>query len=141
MGITKAIAGFFGGGDVAEPVEAIGNVFDNLFTSDDERLTHKEIFLRLQQKPQMAQIEINKVQAQHRSRFVAGARPFLLWVCGFGFLMAFIVNPLIEFVTVTPVGMEAKLINMPMAQMLELTLGMLGLAGLRTIEKIKGVAK
>jgi len=122
--------------NLAEPIEAIGNVLDNLFTSDDERLTHEEVKIRLQQKPKMAQTEINKVQASHRSIFVAGARPFLMWVCGVGLAMAFIVNPLIEYF----VDGE-QLINIPLGQIMELTLVMLGLATLRTVEKIKGVAK
>lgn len=120
----------------AEPIKAIGNIVDNLFTSDDERLTHEEIKLRLQQQPMMAQSEINKVQAAHRSRFVAGARPFLMWVCGFGFLFAFIINPILQWL-MPEVGSP----ELPLDAMMELTLGMLGLAGLRTIEKLKGVAK
>jgi hypothetical protein len=120
----------------AEPINAIGNVVDNLFTSDDERLTHEEVKLRLMQKPQMAQAEINKVQAQHRSTFVAGARPFLMWVCGVGLAMAFIINPLIEYFSYGD-----KLINVPLGAMMELTLAMLGLATLRTVEKLNGVSK
>ena len=57
--------------DIAEPIEAVGNVVDNLFTSDDERLTHEEIKLRLQQRPHMIQAETNKIAARHRSWFVA----------------------------------------------------------------------
>lgn len=120
----------------AEPIKAVGNVLDELFTSDDEKLSHEEVKLRLSQKPHLAQSEINKVQAAHRSTFVAGARPFLMWVCGVGMAMAFIVNPLIEYFTASK-----DLINVPLDQMMELTLAMLGLAGLRTVEKIKGVAK
>lgn len=119
-----------------ETVEAVGNVLGDLFTSDDERLTHEEVKTRLYQKPQMAQAEINKVQATHSSTLVAGARPFLMWVCGVGMGMAFIVNPLLEFFTP---GTET--IKVPLEQMTELTLAMLGLAAYRTVEKIKGVAK
>ena len=120
--------------NIAEPVEAVGNVIDNLFTSDDERLTHEEVQIRLKQKPLLAQTEINKVQASHRSRFVAGARPFLMWVCGVGLAMAFIVNPILELFT-------EDTINVPLDAMMELTLAMLGLATLRTVEKLKGVSK
>ena len=120
----------------AEPINAVGNVLDNLFTSDDEKLTHEEVKIRLLQKPVMAQNEINKVQAQHRSTFVAGARPFLMWVCGVGLAMAFIVNPII--VALFP---NVKEIPVPLDQMMELVLAMLGLAGMRTLEKVKGVSK
>lgn len=120
----------------AEPIQAIGNVLDNLFTSDEETLTLDIAKQRLNQQPSMAQAEINKVQAMHRSVFVAGARPFLLWVCGFGFLFAFVINPILQWLW-PDVGSPV----LPLDVMMELTLGMLGLASLRTIEKIKGVAK
>ena len=120
----------------AEPINAVGNVLDKLFTSDDERLDKAIIKERLAQQPALVQAEITKVQAAHRSTFVAGARPFLMWVCGVGMAMAFIVNPLIEYFSVSK-----EVINVPMDQMMELTLAMLGLAGLRTVEKIQGVSK
>ena len=127
---------FTGGSKVAEPIEAVGNVLDDLFTSDEEELTLEIAKQRLSQKPALAQSEINKVQAQHRSVFVAGARPFLMWVCGVGFLFAFVINPILQWLIP-----EQGTPELPLDVMLELTLGMLGLAGLRTIEKIKGVAK
>lgn len=120
----------------AEPITAIGNVVDSLFTSDDERLTHEEVKIRLMQKPQLAQAEINKVQAASRSTFVAGARPFLMWVCGVGLGMAFIINPLI-----VTFFKDVEEIPVPLEQMMELTLAMLGLATLRTVEKLNGVSK
>lgn len=122
--------------NVVEPVEAVGNVLDNLFTSDDERLSHEEVKLRLNQKPLLAQNETNKIQATHRSRFVAGARPFIMWVCGLGLMMAFVFNPLIEFFTEGD-----KVLNVPLDAMMELVMGLLGLGTLRTVEKIKGVSK
>lgn len=120
----------------AEPINAVGNVLDKLFTSDDERLDKEIIKQRLLQQPALVQAEISKVQAQHRSTFVAGARPFLMWVCGFGFLMAFLLNPVLQWLypeNGSPV--------LPLEVMMELTLAMLGLSTLRTIEKLKGAAK
>tara|TARA_B110000046_G_scaffold181961_1_gene215057 strand:- start:1580 stop:1981 length:402 start_codon:yes stop_codon:yes gene_type:complete len=125
-----------GGKAVAEPIEAVGNVLDALFTSDDERLDKELIKQRLAQQPALAQAEITKVQAQHRSAFVAGARPFILWVCGFGFLFSFVVNPVIQWI-----HPEAGSPVLPLEVMMELTLAMLGLAGLRTIEKLQGKSK
>ena len=127
------VVGFFSS-NAAEPIVAIGNVVDALFTSDDERLDKALIKQRLMQQPALAQSEINKVQASHRSTFVAGARPFLMWVCGVGFLMAFVINPIMQWC-----GLE--LVILPVEVMMELTLAMLGLSGLRTIEKLKGVSK
>lgn len=120
----------------AEPINAIGNVVDKLFTSDDERLDKENIKIRLMQKPALVQAEINKVQAAHRSTFVAGGRPFLMWVCGLGFLFAFVINPILQWV-----APELGAPELPLSAMMELTLAMLGLAGLRTVEKLKGVSK
>jgi hypothetical protein len=125
-----------GGKAVAEPIEAVGNVLDALFTSDDERLDKALIKQRLSQQPALAQAEITKVQAQHRSRFVAGARPFLMWVCGLGFLFSFVISPIIAWV-LPDVGAPV----LPLEVMMELTLAMLGLAGLRTVEKLQGKSK
>jgi len=122
--------------DAAEPINAVGNVLDDLFTSDEEELTLEIVKQRLAQKPALAQAEINKVQAQHRSIFVAGARPFLMWVCGIGFLFAFLINPILQWLFP-----EAGSPELPLEVMMELTLAMLGLAGLRTVEKFKGVSK
>ena len=125
-----------GGKAVAEPIEAVGNVLDALFTSDEEKLDKTIIKQRLFLQPALAQAEINKVQAQHRSTFVAGARPFILWVCGFGFLFSFVINPIIQWI-----HPEAGSPVLPLEVMMELTLAMLGLAGLRTIEKLQGKSK
>jgi|TARA_R110000751_G_scaffold281906_1_gene384934 hypothetical protein len=134
MGWFSGLIG--GGSSVVEPVVAIGNVIDKLFTSDDERAAGKLLKQKLAQAPMLAQSEINKVQASHRSTFVAGARPFLMWVCGFGLLFAFVLNPIIEWI-----APERGSPDLPLEAMMELTIAMLGLAGLRTVEKLKGVAK
>ena len=123
------------GSTAAEPIEALGNVFDKVFTSDEERMKAEAVLKRIAQQPAILNLELNKIEAQHRSIFVAGWRPFLGWVCGVGLLFAFIVNPLLErFVAGDP-------INVPTDIMMELVIAMLGLAGLRTVEKIQGKSK
>ncbi len=125
----------------ATPITAIGNVLDNLFTSTEEKLTKEEAIKRLTQKPQMAQTEINKIEAQHRSLFVAGWRPFIGWVCGFNllylvFLRDFISSLLIffkiDFVMPQAIGVDLSS---------ELVFALLGLGGLRTFEKLTGKTK
>lgn len=120
----------------AEPITAVGNIIDQVFTSDDERAQADIIKQKLAMKPALIQAEISKVQAQHRSTFVAGARPFLMWVCGLGFLFAFVVNPLLQWI-----APELGSPELPLEAMMELTLAMLGLAGLRTVEKLQGASK
>ncbi|WP_067522429.1 3TM-type holin [Endozoicomonas ascidiicola] len=119
----------------AEPVEAVGNVLDNLFTSDEERLDKQAVIERLRQQPQMAQTEINKVEASHRSVFVAGWRPFIGWVCGIGLAFIFVINPILQWWSGKPGPAMATDILM------ELVLALLGLGALRTVEKKLGISK
>jgi len=126
----------FGGGGIKEPVEAVGSVLDSLLTSKEEELNLEIVKERLAQKPAMIQAEISKVQAGHRSMFVAGARPFLMWVCGVGFAYAFLVAPTLEFFLP-----NTEKIEIPTDIMLELTLAMLGLSSLRTVEKLANKSK
>lgn len=133
MGILSSL--FSGGSSIAQPIEAIGNIIDSVFTSDEEKAHGDLLKQRLALKPALMQAEINKVQAGHRSIFVAGARPFLMWVCGLGFLFAFVINPVLQWL-----APELGSPELPLDAMLELTLAMLGLAGLRTVEKLNGRA-
>ena len=133
MGILSSLFG--GGSAVAQPIEAIGNIIDSVFTSDEERAQGELLKQKLAMQPSMMQAEIMKVQANHRSTFVAGARPFLMWVCGLGFLFAFVINPVLQWI-----APELGSPELPLDAMLELTLAMLGLAGLRTVEKLNGKA-
>lgn len=87
-----------------------------------------------------AQLEVNKAEAEHSSTFVAGWRPFIGWTCGVAIAYNFLGYPLALWVTsvwfqqISPPPLKVD-------QMLfELLFGMLGIAGLRTYEKVKGVA-
>ena len=88
------------------------------------------------------QIEVNKVQAKHASIFVAGARPFIMWVCGFALLWQFLLEPMATWgllaFSVRDIPPFPKL---DMAPLMTLLLGMLGLGGLRTYEKRLGVER
>jgi|TARA_B110000211_G_scaffold210675_1_gene248944 hypothetical protein len=81
------------------------------------------------------QSEINKVEAQSRSVFVAGWRPFIGWVCGVAFAFHYIVMPLlIAYTDIKPVDFDTN-------SLFTVLMGMLGLGGLRTFEKIKDKTK
>ncbi len=87
------------------------------------------------------QLKINQKEAEHGSIFVAGARPFIMWVCGIGLGWNFIMQPIMLWVAFL---FEVDLSGAPELDMSELStilLGMLGLGGLRTFEKKLGVAR
>jgi hypothetical protein len=82
------------------------------------------------------QSEINKMEAQHRSVFVAGWRPFIGWICGLALAYNFIIRDVIAWIS--PDAMPPAI---QIDQLITILLGMLGLGGLRTFEKIKDKTK
>ena len=93
------------------------------------------------QEALMGQLEINKAEASSGSLFKGGWRPFIGWVCGFAFAYHFVLQPLIVFgVTAAGVDMPA-LPEFDMGSLLTVMMGMLGLGGLRSVEKLKKIEK
>ena len=88
----------------------------------------------------LAQLDINKTEAAHRSVFVSGWRPMIGWTCGAAMALNFLIFPLASFV-LAQTGHLVELPNLDMTQMMPVLMGMLGLGGLRTVEKIKQVSK
>jgi hypothetical protein len=89
----------------------------------------------------MAQTDINKTEAQHRSIFVAGWRPFIGWTCGVALAYHFVVAPLILFGAGWAGAEIPELPQFDMDSLMTVLLGMLGLGGMRTFEKAKGLTK
>lgn len=123
------------GESVTETAKGVADVVDKFVETPDEKAAFKTVMAKMAQEPGLAQVELNKIGAAHRSIFVAGWRPAVGWICALGLVNAFLINPWIQWVTGNP-GPE-----LPLSIMMELVLGMLGLAGLRTVEKLSGRAK
>ena len=93
------------------------------------------------QQALLAQLEINKAEAASGSVFKGGWRPFVGWVCGIALQYHFILSPLILF-GITLTGIEIPPIPaFDMGSLMTVLMGMLGLGGLRTYEKQKGLTK
>jgi hypothetical protein len=90
------------------------------------------------------QLEINKVEAQHGSIFVAGWRPAVGWICGIALGWNFIVHPMLLWLAFILPDIPIDLSTAPQldtGELMTVLLGMLGLGGLRTYEKRVGVAR
>ncbi len=139
-----SILGKIFGGPAIDAVTAIGGVVDELFTSDEEKAQGRALMAKIAQKPHILQGAVNKVQASHRSIFVAGGRPFLFWVAGiclaFFYIPQYSVAAWVWSQTVLTTG---EMVPYPVDAdgIMELVLALLGLGGLRTIEKMNGRAK
>lgn len=91
-------------------------------------------------KIDLAQIEVNKVEAASRSLFVSGWRPCVGWVCAAALGYTYVLQPMFIFI----LAQTGHLVEMPaldIAGLMPILMGLLGLGGLRSYEKVKGVAK
>jgi len=123
----------------------VTGLLDKFVEDKDEknRLAHEISTMadRHAQELAMAQVSINKEEAKHRSIFVSGWRPFVGWTCGIALAYHFVLQPLILF-GVTVAGVELPPLPVfDMGSLMTVLMGMLGLGGLRTYEKQKGLTK
>lgn len=130
-------------GGLIEPVtDLIGEVIVDKDKKKEIELKLAEILDRADERYHselMGQIEVNKVEAQHASIFVAGWRPFIGWTGGVGLAYSFVLAPFIEFVA----RANGYVQEMPMpdaGQLMVLVTSMLGVGAMRSYDKNHGTA-
>ena len=141
-------------------LEEVGNVFTSIreaITGDKikDPVEMAKIDLQLQtleQASKNGQIAINKVEAAHKNLFVAGWRPFIGWTAGVGLAYTYVFQPLMWWlikiyvvfsgIILSAEQLEAlRPVTLDTALLFNLILAMLGMAGMRTYEKLKQVAR
>jgi hypothetical protein len=124
-------------------VGPISAILDKFIPDADERnrLAHEIATMSERHAHELAksQVEVNKTEAAHKSLFVAGWRPFVGWSCGLALFWHFLGLPVVIFFASWSGSSIPDLPEFDMQSLLTVLLGMLGLGGLRTVEKIKGV--
>lgn len=125
-------------------ISPITSLLDKFIEDKDQKnsLAHEIATMsqKYAQESALAQIEVNKVEAASSSMFVSGWRPAVAWVCTLGMASNFIVIPMTNFV----LAMFESAITIPLidtATMMPVLMGMLGLGAMRSVEKIKKVAR
>ena len=121
-------------------VEGLASGLDELFTSEEERAAAKLKLQALMQQPHILQAVANIEGAKHRSIFVAGWRPAIGWVAALGLAYQYLVLPFAGLINAY-LKLPADLPNLESDQLMTLVLALLGLGGMRTYEKFKGVTK
>lgn len=118
-------------------IPIIGNILDKIIPDKNARAKAQELLEAADQRGEIkllvGQLEINKVEAAHENLFVSGWRPFIGWVCGVGLFYNVLLSPFLDIWFEMPVVDPAMLYPVLM--------GMLGLGGMRSFEKAKGVAR
>ncbi len=134
---------FFTGKGTSDVIGAAGNALDKIFTSDEERAEAKLLMEKLKQHPLELQVELNKIEASHKSIFVAGWRPFIGWVAGFSLFFFYVPQFFMGTVVWVAAIHHGGWIPIPPypvndGSLMELVLAMLGMATLRTYDKKQG---
>jgi len=129
---------------LASLVGPIVNKFVDRIPNGNERARAKEALEKelvdAANSVMLAQTEINAVEAKHKSIFVAGWRPFIGWVCGVGIAWSMVVQPMAQWAMIAW-GDGTELPTIDTSYLMELVTAMLGMSGLRTFEKMRGVAR
>jgi hypothetical protein len=134
-------------------IEGVGKVADSLITTDKERaemaLEDRKLDLeekKIDQATDLAQVDINKIEAASSNVFVSGWRPAVGWVGVLGLAYQFLGYPLMQWlwsflqgVDIIPKGLTPPP-DLQTDQLMTLLAGLLGFGGMRSFEKSKGVA-
>lgn len=118
-------------------VGPVTKILDKFIPDKDEanRLAHEIATMaeRHAHENSLAQIKVNEQQAAHKSLFVAGSRPAIMWICALGLLYATFIHPILDiWFTMPEVNTDV---------LMPVMMGLLGLGGMRSLEKTKGVAR
>ena len=123
----------------------VTGLLDKFIEDKDQkaRLAHEIATMaeRHAQERAMAQAEVNKTEAAHRSLWVAGWRPMIGWTCGIALAWHFVLSPVALFAAAWAGVTLPALPEFDMGSLMTVLLGMLGLGGMRSFEKAKGVSK
>jgi hypothetical protein len=138
---------------VGSIIEAVGKVAGDLITTDKEKMEmeieQRKLDLeekRINQATDLAQIDVNKIEAASSSVFVSGWRPAIGWIGVAAMGYQFLLYPLCQWgwkylqaINWVPVGMDPPPV-LEADQLWVILSGILGIAGMRSFEKTKGVA-
>tara|TARA_R100000329_G_scaffold37600_1_gene35438 strand:+ start:171 stop:542 length:372 start_codon:yes stop_codon:yes gene_type:complete len=117
-------------------LNVVAGIIDKVAGHVDKFTLDKEEKAQLIQEINKAQIEVNKVEAGSTNLFVSGWRPFVGWTCGVALCYHFVLQPFLTFVLYS-FGYQVELPTFDMTTLTTVLMGMLGLGGLRSYEKVK----
>ena len=117
-------------------LNVVAGIIDKVADKIDEFTLDKTEKAELIQEINKAQIEVNKVEANSNSLFVSGWRPFVGWTCGVALCYHFVLQPFLVFLLYSS-GYQMDLPVFDMTTLTTILMGMLGLGGLRSYEKVK----
>ena len=132
MGILSKLIG----GSIGEMANGVASAIDRFVETDEEKAAAQLLLMKVQQEPDKWQAEINKIEAGHRSMFVAGWRPAIGWICATALFWGWIVGPTVQFFYA-----NKTLPGIELGQAISLIMALLGMGALRSYEKKHSLTK
>ena len=127
---------------IASLIQPVTGLLDKFIEDKDQKakLAHEIATMASKQAHEevLAQLEVNKAEAGSHSMFVAGWRPAIGWICGLAMFCNYLLFPLVNFAS-NITGHDVVIPLIDISTMMPVLLGMLGLGGLRTVEKVQKV--
>jgi len=117
-------------------LNVITGIIDKVVDNVDRFTLDKEEKANLIAEINKAQLEVNKVEAGSTNLFVSGWRPFVGWTCGIALCYHFVLQPFLVFLLYS-FGYQIDLPVFNMETLTTILLGLLGLGGMRSLEKVK----
>ncbi len=132
-------------------MDLAGKIIERIFPDKTEQEKAKYALMQLQEQGQLQQVQndfnlaieqikTNAVEAASASRFVAGWRPFIGWVCGFSLFYNYIFFPLYAYTAKLVWAAAPAMPALDNGELVSLLMALLGLGAMRTYEKVQNVA-
>ena len=127
-------------------IKAIGDIVDDLYTSDEERNEAKIALEKLQSKLKEKQMDINLADARSTAGGLSGLiqriwRPLIGFSCALAIMFEYVIKPFLMFFLATFQIEILPLPEMDMGTLMPLVMALLGMGALRTYEKKTGLTK
>ena len=131
------------GGDL---VKSVGGIIDSLHTSDDEKAQAKIKLKEIEAQLNKAQTDINLADSKSAAGGISGMlqrswRPLIGMSCAIAILWEFVIKQFLVFILAVFSIQTMPLPELDMGVLMPLVMALLGMAGIRSVEKIKGVSK
>jgi len=133
IGAVEATSGLING--------IVDRIWPNPEEADKRRLEQLKAELDYEHKLLVGQLKINEMEAKNQSVFVSGWRPAIGWICGLALLYAALLEPVLRFIARVVLHYDGDFPVIDTDITLQILLGLLGLAGMRSFEKSKKVAR
>ena len=122
------------GGSIGEAADGVAKAIDRFVETEEEKKAAELLLIKIQQNPDKWQLEINKIEAGHKTIFVAGWRPAIGWICAGALSWGWILAPTLQFFYP-----EQNIPAIEIGEAISLIMAMLGMGALRTYEKRNGL--